>query len=161
MGFHRAGHYFGGYDILPATVGLLEDDIGSTDDMNDEAVRESNIEFDTDPSVIEKKADTETFPCPITDKNGPNLGIVEGVAKTVGSVLSEGRTIVLESSLFRGATREVLALGVGGAFDYRMGEEFTVGSSPERLVSGDERHSLENVVKIVREYDNETTQIYN
>ena len=157
VGFDEAGHDVRGYDISPSTIAQLEDGEDPTGDVGDEAVRKSAVEFDTDPSVIEG-ADVVvvTVPTPVTDENDPNLDFVEAAAETVGEHLSEGATVVLESTVFPGATREVVAPAVEEASGYRLGEEFTVGYSPERLVPGDEQHSLESVVKIVSASDDET-----
>ena len=157
VGFDEAGHDVRGYDISPSTIAQLEDGEDPTGDVGDEAVRKSAIEFDTDPSVIEG-ADVVvvTVPTPVTDENDPNLDFVEAAAETVGEHLSEGATIVLESTVFPGATREVLAPAIEEASGFALGEEFTVGYSPERLVPGDDAHSLENVVKIVSGSDDET-----
>ncbi|GAB6878840.1 nucleotide sugar dehydrogenase [Halorubrum gandharaense] len=157
VGFDRAGHDVRGYDISPATVGRLEAGEDPTGDVGDAAVAEASIEFDTDPALVEG-ADVVviTVPTPVTDENDPNLDFVEAAGETVGEHLSEGATVVLESTVFPGATREVLAPTVEEASGFRLGEEFTVGYSPERLVPGDEAHSLENVVKIVSASDDET-----
>ncbi|OYR53893.1 nucleotide sugar dehydrogenase [Halorubrum sp. Ea1] len=157
VGFDQAGHTVRGYDISPSTIDQLRQGEDPTGDVGDSAVDESDIEFDTDPSVIED-ADVVvvTVPTPITNENDPNLDFVEAASKTVGEHLSPGGTVVLESTVFPGATREIVVPALEEASGFRLGEEFTVGYSPERLVPGDDAHSLENVVKIVSASDDET-----
>lgn len=157
VGFDQAGHNVRGYDISSPTVERLRQGKDPTGDVGNKAVHESNIEFDTDPSVIEgANVIVVTVPTPITDENGPNLDFVEAASETVGNHLSSGGTVVLESTVFPGATREVVVPAIQEASGFRLGEEFAVGYSPERLVPGDDAHRLENVVKIVSASDDET-----
>ena len=157
VAFDQAGHTVRGYDISPSTIEQLQQGEDPTGDVGDPAVDESDIGFDTDSAVIEG-ADVVvvTVPTPISDENDPNLDFVEAASKTVGEHLSPGGTVVLESTVFPGATREVVVPAIEEASGFRLGEEFTVGYSPERLVPGDDAHSLENVVKIVSASDDET-----
>lgn len=157
VGFDQAGHTVRGYDISPTTVEQLRHGEDPTGDVGDAAVSESEIEVDTDPAVVED-ADVVvvTVPTPVTDENDPNLDFVEQASATVGEHLSAGATVVLESTVFPGATREIVAPTIEEASGFKLGEEFSVGYSPERLVPGDDAHSLENVVKIVSGSDDET-----
>lgn len=157
VSFDRAGHEVSGYDISQSTIDRLQRGEDPTNDVSDEVVRESNISFGTNPSLIEgTDVVVVTVPTPITDENDPNLDFVEAAAETVGEYISEGTIVVLESTVFPGATREVLAPAIEEASGFTLGNEFSVGYSPERLVPGDNKHSLEKVVKIVSGYDDAT-----
>lgn len=157
LGFDQAGHEVRGYDISQSTVDCLQSGEDPTKDVGEEAVQESEIAFSTDPSVIEgAEVVVVTVPTPVTDENDPNLDFVEAAAQTVGEHMTEGTTVVLESTVFPGATRDVLAPELEKASGMALGREFSVGYSPERLVPGDDEHSLEKVVKIVSGYDDET-----
>jgi len=157
VGFDGAGHDVKGYDISQSTIDSLERGEDPTKDVGDEAVQETNIAFGTDPSLIEG-ADVVviTVPTPITDENDPNLDFVEAAGGTVGEYMSEDTIVVLESTVFPGATRKVLAPTIEEASGFTLGKEFSVGYSPERLVPGDDQHSLEKVIKIVSGYDDQT-----
>ncbi|MDX5987417.1 nucleotide sugar dehydrogenase [Haloferax mediterranei ATCC 33500] len=157
VGFDQAGHNVRGYDISKATISRLEEGEDPTKDLGDDTIQNSDINFGTDPELI---TDAEyviiTVPTPVSDEKDPNLDYVKSAARTVGENLSPGSTVVLESTVFPGATREVLAPVIEEASNYTLGDEFSVGYSPERLVPGDEKHSLENVVKIVSGCNKET-----
>lgn len=157
VGFDSTGHTVRGYDISPTTIDRLSSGEDPTKDVGDSAVRTSEIDFDTDPELISgSDIVIITVPTPITDENDPNLNFVEAAGSTVGEYLTEDTIVVLESTVFPGATREVLAPVIEESSGFTLGEEFSVGYSPERLVPGDDEHSLENVVKIVSGYDDET-----
>ncbi|WP_049987346.1 nucleotide sugar dehydrogenase [Halobellus rufus] len=157
VGFDRAGHEVRGYDISQSTVDRLQRGVDPTKDVGDRPIQESDITFGTDPSLIDG-ADfvVVTVPTPITDENDPNLDFVEAAAETVGQHMTADTIVVLESTVFPGATREVFAPTIEKASGFTLGQEFSVGYSPERLVPGDDKHSLEKVVKIVSGYDDET-----
>ncbi len=157
VGFDKAGHDVRGYDISASTVDQLRDGTDPTNDIGDERIRKSKIKFGTDPELISgSDVVVITVPTPITDDEMPNLEFVESAGRTIGKHLSKGAIVVLESTVFPGATREVLAPAVEETSGYQVGEEFSIGYSPERLVPGDERHSLENVMKIVSADDPKT-----
>jgi UDP-N-acetyl-D-galactosamine dehydrogenase len=157
VGFDEAGHNVRGYDISTSTIDQLRDGTDPTNDVGDERVQKSEIDFNTEPELISGvDVVVITVPTPITDDQMPNLEFVKSAGQTIGKHLTEGAIVVLESTVFPGATREVLAPAIEETSGYRVDEEFTIGYSPERLVPGDERHSLENVMKIVSADDPKT-----
>ncbi len=157
VGFDNAGHNVRGYDISQSTIDRLNRGEDPTKDLGNTAIQTSEIEYDTDPELI-SGADIVviTVPTPVTEENNPNLDFVEAAGETVGRYLSESSIVVLESTVFPGATRKVLGPVIEESSGFTLGQEFSVGYSPERLVPGDNEHCLENVVKIVSGYDDET-----
>ena len=65
-------------------------------------------------------------------------------------------TVVLESTVFPGVTRDVLGPIVERESGLDQGEGFTLGYSPERLSPGDEGRGLRDVKKIVSGSDDRT-----
>ncbi|ELY54957.1 nucleotide sugar dehydrogenase [Natronococcus amylolyticus DSM 10524] len=145
-----AGNSVTGFDVDPDKVDTLESGVDPTGDVGDAAIAEGGIEYTTDSADI---ANAEfvivAVPTPVDDNEKPNLGIVEGAAKTVGENMTDGTTVVLESTVYPGATQEVFVPALEEASGMTAGEEFDVGYSPERMVPGDTEHGLANVVKIV------------
>ncbi|MDG5818682.1 nucleotide sugar dehydrogenase [Natronococcus sp. A-GB7] len=148
--FDAAGNDVTGFDIDPEKVETLESGVDPTGDVGDAAIADGEIEYTADSAAI---ANAEfvivAVPTPVDDNEKPNLGIVEGAARTVGENMTEGTTVVLESTVYPGATREVFVPALEEASGMTAGEEFGVGYSPERMVPGDTDHGLANVVKIV------------
>ncbi|AGB38726.1 nucleotide sugar dehydrogenase [Natronococcus occultus] len=155
--FDAAGNDVTGFDVDPDKVDTLESGVDPTGDVGDSAIAEGDIEYTTDSSAI---ANAEfvivAVPTPVDDNEKPNLGIVEGAATSVGENMTEGTTVVLESTVYPGATREVFVPALEEASGLTAGEEFGVGYSPERMVPGDTEHGLANVVKIVSALTDET-----
>lgn len=156
--FDQAGFDVVGFDVSTDRVESLESGIDPTGDVGDEAIRESDIEFTTDArSIAHADYVIVAVPTPVNDRRDPNLEYVESAGKTIGRHVTEGTTIVLESTVFPGATREVLAPAIESESGLKAEEGFSIGYSPERLVPGDEEHTLENVIKIVSGQDENVT----
>ena len=90
----------------------------------------------------------------VDDLENPDLTRVKAAGNTIGEHLQPGATVVLYS----GATREILAQVIEETSGLTVGEEFSVGYSPERMVPGDDEHGLRDIVKIVSGQDEETLQ---
>lgn len=138
-----------GYDVDESKVDALSAGRDPTDEIGDEAVAAGAIEFTADPTPIER-ADYVliTVPTPVDNLKNPNLDFVESAARTVGEHVAAGATVVLESTVYPGVTRDVLGPAIEDASGLTQGEEFNVGYSPERLAPGTD-YSLRDVVKIV------------
>jgi len=150
LGFDEEGLDVVGFDIDPDKVERLDDGIDVTGDHGDEAVAASDIEFTANEAHI-SQADYViiTVPTPVDDTKNPNLDFVKAAGRTVGEYLSEGATVVLESTVYPGVTREVLGPEIEAASGLERTEGFNLGYSPERLSPGDEGRGLRDVMKIV------------
>ncbi len=150
VAFDRAGHDTIGYDIDRRRVERLEGGIDPTHEVGDGTVTDSTVEFTTDETVIER-ADyvVVAVPTPVDDLKNPDLEHVASSGETIGRNIQQGATVVLESTVYPGATREILVPAIERTSGTTAGEDFFVGYSPERLVPGDNEHGVENVVKIV------------
>ncbi|WP_415383267.1 nucleotide sugar dehydrogenase [Halosimplex sp. TS25] len=150
VAFDEAGQTVVGFDVDDEKVDALADGRDPTGDVDDDAVAEADTEFTTDPSLIER-ADFViiTVPTPIDDLENPDLEFVRAAGETVGEHMSEDTTVVLESTVFPGATETVLVPELEAASGFTAGEEFDVGYSPERASPGDEGRGVRDVVKIV------------
>jgi UDP-N-acetyl-D-glucosamine/UDP-N-acetyl-D-galactosamine dehydrogenase len=157
--FDQAGNIVTGVDIDPEKVETLESGTDPTGDIGDAAIADSEIDFTTDSAVV---ADAEyvvvAVPTPVDDLEKPDLSLVESAGRTVGESLEPGTTVILESTVYPGATREVFVPALEETSGLEAGVDFGVGYSPERMVPGDEQHGLANVVKIVSALTDETLE---
>ena len=150
VGFAQSNYRVIGYDVDESTVERLQSGEDTTGDLSDEAVQAETISYTTDATEI-GAADYVIIavPTPIDDADRPDLTYVESAAATVGSKMTAGTTVVLESTVYPGTTRDVLVPELEAASDLEAGEDFFVGYSPERATPGDADHGLEDVVKVV------------
>lgn len=148
--FDRVGHSVVGYDIDQQKIKSFREGIDPTGELGDEAITGNGITFTADETPIEKaEYIIVTVPTPVDDLKNPNLKYVESAGETIGRNIQEGATVVLESTVYPGATREILAPAIEQASGLTVGEDFFIGYSPERMVPGDDEHGLRDVVKIV------------
>lgn len=150
VAFDEAGHDVTGYDIDQEKIAQLQDGVDPTEDIGDERIAASTVQFTTDETAIERaEYILITLPTPVDDLKNPDLEFIETGGEIVGRQLQEGATVVLESTVYPGATMEILAPAIERTSGLDAGDGFSIGYSPERLVPGDDEHSLANVIKIV------------
>ncbi|MCU4742805.1 nucleotide sugar dehydrogenase [Natronoglomus mannanivorans] len=148
--FWRSGHDVVGFDVDPEKIETLHEGRDPTGDVGDEAIQSCDIEFTADETVIERAEYVLiAVPTPVDDLKNPDLKYVESAGEMVGRNITEGTTVVLESTVYPGATREKLAPALEDASGLTVGEDVFIGYSPERMVPGDEEHGLRDVMKIV------------
>lgn len=83
----------------------------------------------------------------------PDLSYVIAAGRTLGRYLREGTLVVLESTSYPGTTRTVLGSVLEEVSGLRMGSQFALGFSPERIDPGNRLWTLETTPKIVSGID--------
>ncbi|QTH44780.1 nucleotide sugar dehydrogenase [Cohnella sp. LGH] len=148
-----------GFDLNKKKIEGYRNGLDATDDVGDEAVRNSTASFTSDVSRLE---DVHFYivavPTPIGSGNVPDLTYIENASRLVGSKLSKGAIVVFESTVYPGVTEEICVPILEAESGLRCGEDFKVGYSPERINPGDKVHRLENIIKIVSGMDTETLE---
>jgi UDP-N-acetyl-D-glucosamine dehydrogenase len=91
-------------------------------------------------------------PTPLTD-GAPDLTHVERAARTLGTHLRPGATVVLESTTYPGTTEELLVPLLEQASGLDAGSDFHVGYSPERIDPGNPSWNLVNTPKVISGID--------
>jgi UDP-N-acetyl-D-galactosamine dehydrogenase len=148
--FDRAGLHVIGYDVDADKVAALAEGDDPTNEVGAESIRNGDVQFTAEPDAI-SDADYVilTVPTPVDDLGNPDLSFIESAGETVGQHMSRDTTVVLESTVFPGATETVLVPAIEDASGLSVGEDFEVGYSPERASPGDTGRSVTDVVKIV------------
>lgn len=154
--FDREGFDVFGYDIDPRKIEQFRSGADPSRELSDDEIAASEITFTSDPSPV-SEADFVIVgvPTPIDETKNPDLEYVAAAGRSVGEHLTKGTTVVLESTVYPGATREILVPATEETSGLAAGEEFFYGYSPERMVPGDSEHGLRNVVKIVSGQDDD------
>ena len=89
-----------------------------------------------------------TVPTPIDAQNNPDLSLLLQACNSVGKVLTRGSVVILESTVFPGATEELCVPILERNSGLSVNKDFWVGYSPERINPGDKTHRLRDVIKI-------------
>lgn len=110
----------------------------------------NNIFF-TDDLAMLKDVDfiIVAVPTPVSKDNIPDLSILESAALDIGNNLSDGTTIIFESTVYPGATENICIPIIEKNSKKVWKKDFNVGYSPERINPGDKTHSVKDIVKIV------------
>jgi UDPglucose 6-dehydrogenase/UDP-N-acetyl-D-galactosamine dehydrogenase len=98
-------------------------------------------------------------PTPINEDKTPDLSPVESVSKTVGKYMKKGCTVILESTVYPGVSEEIMLPILEKESGYKVGKDFKIAFSPERINPGDDLHSIDKVTKVVGGMDKETTDL--
>jgi UDP-N-acetyl-D-galactosamine dehydrogenase len=145
-----------GYDLNVEKIELYKSGIDPTNEVGNEAIKETTVEFTADESKLkEAKFHIVAVPTPINSDKTPILNPVEGASKTVGRNLTKGSIVVYESTVYPGVTEDICIPILEKESGLKCGVDFKVGYSPERINPGDKVHRLETIVKIVSGIDDE------
>lgn len=87
-------------------------------------------------------------PTPLTSYGTPDLSYLTQAASEIGGRLKKGQLVILESSTYPGTTREVL-VPVLNKTGLKVGTDFFVAYSPERVDPGNKEYPVENIPKVV------------
>lgn len=162
LAFSKAGFKVVGFDVsAEKTRGLSEgrDVTKEHDEAEISAAIKRGATFTSDPFRI-KECDISIIcvPTPVKESKEPDMGYVKSAAETVGANLKPGNLVVLESTVYPGATEEIVVAALEKKSGLKCGRDFTVGYSPERINVGDKEHSLERVVKVISGMDDATAE---
>jgi UDP-N-acetyl-D-glucosamine dehydrogenase len=87
-------------------------------------------------------------PTPLTPNMDPDISYIRSVGELVAAQLRPGQLICLESTTYPGTTEEVL-LPILERSGLRVGEDFFLCFSPERVDPGNARYTTKNTNKVV------------
>jgi len=95
-------------------------------------------------------------PTPVTESKEPDLAPVQSASRIVGKNLKKGAIVVLESTVYPGVTEDIVGPILEEESGLRLGLDFKVGYSPERVNPGDKDHTIDKITKIVSGMDEES-----
>ena len=87
-------------------------------------------------------------PTPLTSAREPDLTYLLAAAESIAQVLQRGQLVVLESTTYPGTTREDLAPILEGS-GLKVGEDFFLAFSPERIDPGRTDYTVRTTPKLV------------
>ncbi|PCL94569.1 nucleotide sugar dehydrogenase [Paenibacillus lautus] len=148
-----------GFDLSEAKVSQYRSGFDATGEIGDALLAGSAADFTSDPDKLkEARCFIVAVPTPVKSGNVPDLKFVRNASRLVGRALTRGAVVVYESTVYPGVTEEVCIPILEEESGLRLGEDFKVGYSPERINPGDQVHRLETIVKIVSGNDPEALE---
>jgi UDP-N-acetyl-D-glucosamine/UDP-N-acetyl-D-galactosamine dehydrogenase len=149
-----------GFDINEQRIALLRQGTDPGKEWASTAFENCDIEFTASVEVLqEARFFIVAVPTPVDEHNVPNLKPLLSASETVGRVLKKGDYVVYESTVYPGCMEEDCLPVMEQWSGLKMGEDFKLGYSPERINPGDKKHTLQNVVKVVSGCDEESLNI--
>lgn len=148
-----------GFDLNEKKIELYKSGIDSTNEIGNEAIKQTTVEFTADESKLkEAKFHIVAVPTPINSDKTPDLSPVEGASRIIGRNLTKGSIVVYESTVYPGVTEDICVPILEKESGLKCGIDFKIGYSPERINPGDKVHRLENIIKIVSGMDEESLE---
>lgn len=145
-----------GFDINKERVEMMKKGIDPSGELKPEEFQGCNIEF-TDSLDVLRKASFHivAVPTPVDHANQPDLTPVLKASESIGKVLKKGDYVVYESTVYPGCTEDDCVPVLEKFSGLKVGVDFKVGYSPERINPGDKVHTITKILKIVSGCDAE------
>jgi UDP-N-acetyl-D-glucosamine/UDP-N-acetyl-D-galactosamine dehydrogenase len=149
-----------GFDINPERVALMQQGIDPSNELEPEAFAGCDITFTANPEDLRAAHfHIVAVPTPINPTNQPDLGPLVSASTTVGRILKPGDYVIYESTVYPGCTEEDCVPVLERESGLKMGNDFKVGYSPERINPGDKVNTVETIVKVVSGCDAESLDV--
>jgi UDP-N-acetyl-D-glucosamine dehydrogenase len=153
VAFARAGFRVVGVDADPARTAQLAGGVSPVEDVPSAElaplVGDGRLTVRSAADGLgEADAIVICVPTPLGKSKEPDISFIVAAADAIARVLQPGCLVVLESTTYPGTTDEVLLprFSRGGL---RVGEEFFLGFSPERIDPGNQTWGLARIPKVV------------
>jgi UDP-N-acetyl-D-glucosamine/UDP-N-acetyl-D-galactosamine dehydrogenase len=149
LGFAKGSRAIG-FDINSQKVAELNNGQDFTGEVTGPELKEADAEFTTDAAAL-KDADVMIVcvPTPVTSHNRPDYGPLLAASRTIGQNMKRGSIIVFESTVDPGTTEDRCLPIIESVSGMKLGLDFHLGYSPERINPADHTRKLPDIKKIV------------
>ncbi|MEM7198251.1 MAG: NAD(P)-binding domain-containing protein, partial [Pseudomonadota bacterium] len=139
-----------GFDCNAVRTEQLRAYCDSTGEISTERLAAVQMKVTEDPQQLSNvNFFVVAVPTPIDDNKEPDLSPLEVACQTISPHLKRGDIVVFESTVYPGVTEDICGPWLEVDTDLRVGDDFILGYSPERINPGDKAHRLETITKIV------------
>jgi len=159
--FCRQGFEVYGIDKSGERVKLLRHGKSYIGDVSDADVEDcltsGRFHVSTDYTLLSRAyAISICVPTPLRKTKDPDISFVVSAAEELAKVLQRGQVIILESTVYPGATEELIApiLEKSGL---KAGKDFYLAFSPERVDPGNRKYKLTDIPKVIGGINREST----
>lgn len=148
-----AGYRILGYDVNHSVVDGLNSGHSHVKDISDTelqaALEGGRFRATTDPGEL-GKADAISIcvPTPLSKFKDPDVSYIVAATEAVKQTMRRGQAIILESTTYPGTTREIMLPALEST-GLKVGEDFFLAFSPERVDPGNPVYGTRNTPKVV------------
>jgi len=153
MELAKAGFRVTGFDIVKEKVELLNSGRSDIDDIPDKVVKDMvlNGRFKATTDFGEfARMDTISIcvPTPLSKTKDPDVSYILETVNQVKKYLEKGTLVVLESTTYPGTTEDLI-LPLLEETGMKVGRDFFLAFSPERVDPGNTKYTTENTPRVV------------
>lgn len=159
----EAGFNVWGLDVDEKRVAQLRAGKSYLTDVPDEAIRllveAGNLRTTTEMRTLSRvDAVIICVPTPLTKNRTPDLSYVVAATQSIALYLRPPQLVVLESTTYPGTTEEVVLPCLENA-GWKLGRDFYLAFSPERIDPGNTKYTIRQVPKVVGGVTPECTRV--
>ncbi|UCD17596.1 MAG: nucleotide sugar dehydrogenase [Candidatus Zixiibacteriota bacterium] len=142
-----------GFDISSIKVNLVNAGKSDIDDVADSSVanlvKSGKLIATTDPKLL-RQVDTVSIcvPTPLSKTKDPDVSYILAAVKWIQQYLHKEMLVILESTTYPG-TSEDMILPLLEESGLRVGRDFYLAFSPERVDPGNQRYTTQNTPRVV------------
>ncbi len=148
-----------GFDINESRVEMMKRGVDPSKELDGQEFDNCDITFTAKAEDL-KAAHFHivAVPTPVDEVHMPNLNPILSASRTVGSALKKSDYVVYESTVYPGCTEEDCLPILEEVSGLKLGNDFKIGYSPERINPGDKVHTITKILKIVSGSDNDALE---
>jgi UDP-N-acetyl-D-glucosamine dehydrogenase len=159
----KVGYKVSGIDVKKQRVDSVNKGISYILDVSSKELKEvvkskGLVAFDNYQPL--KKADIILIcvPTPLDKNKVPDVSYIVSTAEEIAKFLRKGQLVVLESSTYPGTTREIILprLKIN---NLKVGKDFFLAFSPERIDPGNKKYTFKDVSRVVGGITKDCTQL--
>ncbi|HON17656.1 MAG TPA: nucleotide sugar dehydrogenase [Salinivirgaceae bacterium] len=148
-----------GFDIREDRIEMMKNKIDPSNELESDAFDNTDILFTAREEDLKRaQFHIVAVPTPIDDHKLPDLKPLLSATRSVGRNLKKGDYVVYESTVYPGCTEEDCIPLLEELSGLKVGIDFKVGFSPERINPGDKEHTITTILKIVSGNDSEALE---
>jgi UDP-N-acetyl-D-glucosamine dehydrogenase len=149
----NSGYTVLGFDISPRVVEGLNAGRSHVKDVTDAQLRAvvsaGRFSATTDGTALARcDAISICVPTPLSKFKDPDVSYIVAATDTVKAILRPGQAIILESTTYPGTTREIMLPALEST-GLKVGKDFFLAFSPERVDPGNPVYQTRNTPKVV------------
>ncbi|UCD93493.1 MAG: nucleotide sugar dehydrogenase [Candidatus Zixiibacteriota bacterium] len=151
--FAEAGFNVTGFDILKEKVKLINSGRSDIDDVPDlrveQLVKAGKLVATIEPRLL-RKMDTVSIcvPTPLSKTKDPDVSYILAAVEWVRQNIHKGMLIILESTTYPGTTEDMI-LPILQESGLKVGRDFYLAFSPERVDPGNVKFTTKNTPRVV------------
>ena len=152
--FAEAGFHVTGIDPDSRKVDSLKNGTSYIPDVKTESVtrlvQSGYLTATTDFSVLkDMDAASICVPTPLRQTGDPDMSFIISATEDLAKYMHKGMVVVLQSTTYPGTTRELLLPKLGTEHNLKVGEDWFLAFSPERVDPGREDFMTKNTPKVM------------